>query len=99
MCLSLLQLEGKLTQHQHLSDLVDLAVAMMKVMDQINSDSFQSFKLRIGEECVHALCVIDSTLCGLLIHSRSRYVYIYVYMSSHLFIIHPSPQKVFTMDL
>ena len=57
----LLQLEGKLTLHQHLSDLVDLALTMMKVMDEINSDSFQSFKLRIGEECVHALCVMAST--------------------------------------
>lgn len=57
----LLQLEGKLTLHQHLSDLVDLALTMMKVMDEINSDSFQSFKLRIGEECVHTLRVMAST--------------------------------------
>ena len=69
MCVSLLQLEGKLTLHQHLNNLVDLALAMMKVMDEINSDSFQSFKLRIGEECVHAVCVTNSTLCSWSIHS------------------------------
>lgn len=47
---SMLQLEGKLTLlHQHLNDLVDLGLVMMKALDEINTDSFQSFKLRIGE--------------------------------------------------
>ena len=45
----MLQLEERLTLHQHLSDLVDLALVMMKALDAINSDSFQNFKLRIGE--------------------------------------------------
>ena len=98
MCVFLLQLEGKLTLHQHLSDLVDLALTMMKVMDEINSDSFQSFKLRIGEECVHTLCVMAST-CTLQLDPQWKLVRIYVCMISHLFIIHSFSQKVFIMDL
>ena len=49
MCASVLQLEGKLILYQHLKDLVDLALVMMKALDEINMESFQSFKLRIGE--------------------------------------------------
>ena len=47
-----LQLEERLTLHQHLNNLVDLALVMMKALDEINSDSFQSFKLRIGKDVV-----------------------------------------------
>ena len=63
VCVSMLQLEGKLTLlHQHLNDLVDLALVMTKALDEINTDSFQSFKLRIGEwgghrgSCIVCVC-------------------------------------------
>ena len=52
VCASMLQLEERLTLHQHLNDLVDLALVMMKALDEINNDSFQNFKLRIGKDVV-----------------------------------------------
>jgi hypothetical protein len=62
-----LQDAGRQQEHNVLI-LVDFAIALMTILDQINRESFQRFKLRMGEEifyCNYRL-MLDSQLhtCG-----------------------------------
>lgn len=45
----MLQDAGRQQEHNVLV-LVDFAIALMTILDQINRESFQRFKLRMGEE-------------------------------------------------
>ena len=49
MCPNFLQDVGRQQEHNVLI-LVDFAIALMTILDQINRESFQRFKLRMGEE-------------------------------------------------
>ena len=48
-CPNFLQDAGRQQEHNVLI-LVDFAIALMTILDQINRESFQRFKLRMGEE-------------------------------------------------
>ena len=48
----LLQAAGRQQEHNVLI-LVDFAIALMTILDQINRESFQRFKLRMGEEILY----------------------------------------------
>jgi hypothetical protein len=51
-------------QEHNVLILVDFAIALMTILDQINRESFQRFKLRIGEEILYCSYrpVLDSQL-------------------------------------
>jgi len=49
VCPNFLQDAGRQQEHNVLI-LVDFAIALMTILDQINRESFQRFKLRMGEE-------------------------------------------------
>jgi hypothetical protein len=51
-------------QEHNVLILVDFAIALMTILDQINRESFQRFKLRIGEEILYCNYrpVLDSQL-------------------------------------
>jgi hypothetical protein len=48
-----LQDAGRQQEHNVLI-LVDFAIALMTILDQINRESFQRFKLRMGEEIFYS---------------------------------------------